>query len=140
MADPFATEDQLGDWLAGGDYADLAPTSEAADRVLARASELIGACTAGTYDTPADADTAAALADATCAQVEQWFEVGEENDIAGWNRRKSMTFGTVTVAELPAVLAPRAARILAAAGLLNALGRELADDSTAEQPISVDIV
>lgn len=146
MADPYATEEQLAEWLLGGAYEDETPTGEAAERVLARASELIGACSFGMYEIdsvtglPVVASVISSLRDATCAQVEQWLEVGEENDIAGWNRRKSMSFGSVSVQELPAVLAPRAARILASEGILNDLGRELADDTTGEQPIGVDIV
>jgi hypothetical protein len=66
---------------------------------------------------PSDPVIAEILRDACCAQVEQWLEVGEENDIAGYPRTTAMGIGGMNVAALPSVLAPRARRILRRGGL-----------------------
>lgn len=120
---PYATADDLAGWLAGGDYADQYTDSAASTRVLQRASETIAWYTAGGYDdTGTVADTVVdALRDATCAQVEQWCEIGEETSIAGWPQDTSVNLG-FTVNQLPPDLAPRAGRILVAEGILNARG------------------
>lgn len=94
------------------------------DRVLTRASEVIADhVTTGYYTdgtgAPTDTDVAAALRDATCAQVEQWVEVGEENDIAGYPTDTFLSGGGISTNRLPPVLAPRARRILRNAGLLG---------------------
>lgn len=117
---PYATGDQLTDWLAGGDYADQVPDDPS--RLLVRATDVIRDNTMGQVlidpDTglAADPDMADVLARATCAQVEQWFEVGEENDIAGYPAGTNLALGAGAVTALPMVLAPRAARILRLAG------------------------
>lgn len=124
----YATAEDLTAWLAGGDYADQAPADPT--RLLTRAWEVIDEHTRGSY-TPdpvsglvIDPTVIKALTDATCAQVEQWFEVGEESDIAGIGG--SVTSGGLNLSRPPDRLAPRAARILrsgrtetAPYGLLN---------------------
>lgn len=66
---------------------------------------------------PTDPDVAAVLRYATCAQVEQWAEVGEHNDVDGLAGTQSGAGGW-TGQRAPA-LAPRAARLLLTAGLLT---------------------
>lgn len=132
MPAPFADHDAIVDWLTGGDYESSIPTeaSPGETRVLARAWEVIDDHTLGMveYDEDGepvddegapDAAAAAVLADAVCAQIEQWLEVGEENDIAGFDRVTFMSTG-ISVNRLPSILAPRAARILRRAGMLGA--------------------
>lgn len=116
MTSPYATSTQLNAWLADPFQGD--PT-----RILARASEVIDAHIRAPYDIddegiPTDPDTAAALADATCAQVEFWVEVGEDHDVTGLANRP-ISVGSLNVSALPPELAPRAARILANAGLFT---------------------
>lgn len=117
MAVVYATPAELAAWLPSG-----ASVSDV-DRVLARASELIDRWVRSPFsidDTtglPTDADVAAVLRAATCAQVEQWVEVGEHNDVDG-------LAGTVSGAggwsgQRAPALAPRAARYLLTAGLLT---------------------
>lgn len=121
---PYATADDLGGWLP----AEAAARLEAGDteRILLRASEVVAEhVTTGyalnTEGDAADADTATALRDATCAQVEQWLEVGEENDVAGYSRGASLSVGGLSVSSMPRILAPRARRILRIAGLNSAV-------------------
>ena len=121
----WATLSNLEAFLEGGEYADQIPTEAGeAARLLTRASEVIDDHTFGTYErdsltgAPVSPTHLAALRDATCAQAEQWFEVGEANDIAGYPPETYMTAG-VSVNRQPALLAPRAARILRRAGLLS---------------------
>lgn len=141
--DPYADEDQLADYLVGGDYEDVTPEGDAAERILLRASEVVQWASVGTYD-PDDVDlpetVPEALRDATCAQVEQWLEVGEEIDIGGWNRSQGVKYGAVALDSLPSILAPRAARILDAEGILNDVGRDACGMGTPSLPIAVDIV
>lgn len=112
----YATVDELTAWLTGGDYP--IPTGNAATRVLARASELIAANIVGMLpEDPVPATVTAALRDATCAQVEQWADVGESNAIAGYPRDTALS--AVGVSKLPDVLAPRAVMLLRAEGLYN---------------------
>ncbi len=98
--------------------------SEAA-RLLQRASELVDDKVRAAYaiDTgtslPTDTDVATALSDATCAQVEFWLEVGEEHDTGGMANRQ-VAIGHLSVDRLPPELAPRAFRLMHAAGLLSA--------------------
>lgn len=78
-----ATVAQLANWLPPG-----VPTPDDAERLLERASTLVDQAVLAGYDvddegTPTDQGVAAVLADATCAQVEQWLEVDEANDIDG---------------------------------------------------------
>lgn len=121
---PYATPEDLDAWFAGGEYEDETPTGAAAGRVLRRASELIAWYTTGGYDTtpdPVPNTVTSTLRDATCAQVEQWAEIGEETSIAGWAQNTTLTLG-FSVDHLPPDLAPRAARLLAMGGLLNDRG------------------
>jgi hypothetical protein len=103
-------------------------------RQLTRASELLDdkvtapfAVDTGT-DLPADADVAAALADAACAQVEYWAETGECGDIDGL-AGSEVRVGSFAGRRGPE-LAPRAHRILHGARLLSATN--LADPAGCE--------
>jgi hypothetical protein len=135
--DAFATDVELAAWLKGGDYEAETPVDDAADRVLARATELIGWASFGTYTVdsltglPVLATVVDALRDATCAQVEQWLEVGEESDIGGWDQDTT---------KITSPIAPRAIRILTAEGILNAAALALLGDAVPLAPIGVDIV
>lgn len=127
---PYATADDLAGTSSPGQVAWLSPDQletigDDADRLLMRASEVIAEHVTTGYwlnsdGDPGDAHVRVALADATCAQVEQWLEVGEENDIAGYSRATAMSVG-ISVSSLPAVLAPRARRILRQTGLMRAV-------------------
>lgn len=108
----YATTTQLATWL-GIDEEDLAAD---ADRLLERASELIDEEVVAPYDDE-DTDVLEALADATCAQVEFWNEVGEEHDTTG--QRGSISVEGLSIARLPGTLAPRARRALARENLLS---------------------
>ena len=113
----------------GSGYGAVAPAvtiapPEDLSRLLTRASELIDDyCRTAVYavdsvDFPTDVDDIAAFRDACCAQVEFWLAGDEEDDILG--PVESLSIGGVTAK--PAyvmVLAPRAARILRAAGLYS---------------------
>lgn len=119
MPAPYATPADLTAWL-GDTYP--TPTGAAADRIIERAWEVIDDHTTAYVDTTVlDATTgrtiADALVDAVCAQVEQWAEVGEDNDIAGYPADTFMSTG-ISVNRQPDTLAPRAARILRKAGIL----------------------
>ena len=134
MAAPWATRADVEAFLEGGDYAALIPADadpDPLDRVLSRAWELIEDWTDGTWElvddvptwTDPDDDTVTedvtdALVSAVCAQIEQWFEVGEENDIAGFPGETFMSTG-ISVNRLPSILAPRAARFLRRASILG---------------------
>lgn len=114
--DAYATEAQLGEWVG-----DLVTVPADAARLLVRASALIDGTVRGQYtvDTagiPTDADIAQALADAVCAQVEQWIEVGEHNDIDGLAGQQTSVSG-YSGPRAPR-LAPRALDALANAGLV----------------------
>jgi hypothetical protein len=98
------------------------PSEAAATRMLLRASELLDDyLRTAVYATdalgmPTDSDDIAALKDAACAQVEFWFAGDEEDDVLG--PLVDLTIGTVKATpQAPLVLAPRAGRILRAAGL-----------------------
>jgi hypothetical protein len=93
-------------------------------RLLERASELIDDhCRTARYDVddddlPTDEGVAAALRDATCAQVEFWLAGDEEDDVLG--PLKAIKIGSVSAEPAePLVLAPRAARILRDAHLYS---------------------
>jgi hypothetical protein len=130
--DAFATvTDLTGDatagtagWLSAAQAA-LLDSNDAA-RILERATEVVAeAVTTGYYTddlgNPTDDTVIEALRKACCAQVEQWLEVGEENDIAGYSRSATMSVGGLNLSELPSILAPRARRILRLAGLTGAV-------------------
>jgi hypothetical protein len=114
--DPYATSADLTAWLPDGTVvAD-------AERLLRRASELVDDVVRRPYGTddsgiPTDADIAEALRDACCAQVEQWLEVGEANDVDGLAGDQVSVTG-YSGHRAPR-LAPRALRILRNAGLLS---------------------
>lgn len=113
--DAYATEAQLAAWVG-----DLVTVPADAARLLVRASTLIDATVRGQYtvDTagiPTDPDIAKALADAVCAQVEQWIEVGEHNDLDGLAGQQTSTTG-YSGPRAPR-LAPRALDALANTGL-----------------------
>lgn len=118
MADAYATDAHLTAWLPIGTVVD-----EPA-RLLARASELLDGHVLATYTVddvtglPTDSDVAAALRDATCAQVEFWLEVGEEHDVANMAGRQ-VSIGHFSIDRLPDELAARARRLLANAGLMS---------------------
>lgn len=124
MPAAYASEAELTAWLPAGTSVDDAP------RLLARATEVIDGAVMAAFDVddatdlPTDTDVAAALRDATCAQVEFWAEVGEDHDVAGMAGRR-VSVGHLSVDALPAVLAPRALRILTNAGLMRDVGRLL---------------
>lgn len=120
----YATNEQLTNFLG---Y----PAPEDAARLLVRASELIDDYTitavynVDSDDQPTDATVAGAFADATCAQVEYWLTADEEDDILGPLQGVAVAalqlqMGAGTNRATPMYLAPRAARHLRRAGLLNA--------------------
>lgn len=113
----FATTGDLATWLQA------APPDDA-PRMLRRAAELVAdACTSGYYvdtdERPTDEPVRVALRDATCAQVEQWINVGEDNDIDGYPRALAVSGVGLSTNALPDVLAPRARRVLRNAGLVG---------------------
>ncbi|GAU67681.1 hypothetical protein SSP35_05_02480 [Streptomyces sp. NBRC 110611] len=124
MGRVYATPEQLAAWTGQ-------PTPEDAERLLARASEDIdSALLTAVYPVDDDGDPtaatiAAALADATCAQVEYWLATGDDGTGAAghWD---SVSIGPVSLSGRssapPAAsgveLAPRAARALRRAGLV----------------------
>jgi hypothetical protein len=115
MAVSYATPDDLYAWVPV-DVEDPA-------RLLARATEVVDSAVRAPFrvdsaGTPLDPETAEALTSATCAQVEFWLEVGEEHDVAGLAGRQ-VSVGQLSISALPPTVAPRAARILAGAGLLS---------------------
>lgn len=113
----YATQAELVSFLAEG-----TPVPDGA-RMLARASELLDGVVLAAFsvDTvtnlPTDADVAAAMRDACCAQVEAWLEVGEENDVDGLAGTQIAVTGYAGP-RAPTV-APRAFRILHTAGLMR---------------------
>lgn len=113
----YATAAQLTAYLGAA----AAPAD--ADRMLDRASELIDSVLiTAVYDvdtagSPTDVTAIAALADATCAQVEFWLASGEEDDILGPIQGYAVggmqvQFGAGENRTTPMYLAPRAARHL----------------------------
>lgn len=112
----YATAEQLTAWLPDG------VTVDDGGRLLARASGVLDDHVRAPFDVhtdtdlPTDDDIATAMADACCAQVEFWLEVGEEHDINGLAGSR-VSVGQLSLERLPPVLAPRAARILGNAGL-----------------------
>lgn len=113
-----ATVSQLSSWLTT-----QSSTPDDAERLLQRASECIDEYVLASFDVDdetklaTDSGTAASLADATCAQVEYWLEVGEEHDVDGIGGQIQITGGGSFAA--PPELAPRARRILKAAQLMD---------------------
>lgn len=107
-----ATTAQLAAWLAV-EEGDLPGDAE---RLLDRASETIDETVVAPYDDD-DSDILDVLADATCAQVEFWIEVGEEHDVTG--QRGEIDIEGLHIRQLPGTLAPRARRALARGNLLS---------------------
>lgn len=97
------------------------PAPADADRMLARASDVITAACLAVYSIDST-DTAAALRDATCAQVEQWLSIGETNDIDGLPSDTYSAAGGASMNRQPNRLAPRALRHLRMAGLTAPTG------------------
>lgn len=94
------------------------PDPDDLDRLLRRASELVDHYTYRPYEVDddglaVDTEVAEALRRATCAQVEQWIEVGEENSVDGLAGTARATGPGLRA---PA-LAPRAYQALASIGL-----------------------
>lgn len=123
MRRPYATPEQLAAWTG-------APAPPGAERLLARAGEDIdSALLTAVYRVDEDGDPteqpiAAALAGATCAQVEYWLTTGDDGTGAA-GRWDSVSIGPVSLSgrssSPPAAsgveLAPRADRVLRRAGL-----------------------
>lgn len=106
------------------------PTDEATqtivERMLDRASELLDDVVCAAFevddvtDLPTDADVAAAMSKACCAVVQQWLEVGEENDVDGLAGTAFIVTGSSGYQGKRAPeRAPRVLRILRKAGLLR---------------------
>ncbi|MEV7441045.1 hypothetical protein AB0O22_07820 [Streptomyces sp. NPDC091204] len=120
---PYATPEQLATYTGQ-------PAPPDAERLLARAGEDIdSALLTAIYPVdedgdPLDAQTAAALAAASCAQVEYWVAAGDDGTGAQ-GRWDSVSIGPVSLSGRAAStagasgveLAPRAARELRRAGL-----------------------
>lgn len=118
MASAYATPAQLQEFVSAATWALI----EEPERQLTRASELLDGKVLARYSVdanglPTDSDIAATLRDATCAQVEAWAEVSEENDIDGMAGRHISVPG-YSGPRAPE-LAPRARRILYTAGLTS---------------------
>lgn len=123
------TVDLIGDDETDGylsqSYVELVDPDDIS-RLLLRASELVDGAVRQPYDVNSttgiavDADVAAALRDAVCAQVEQWVEVGEENAVDGLAGTPRSIGGGVRAPEL----APRALRLLLNAGLVQPARRD----------------
>jgi hypothetical protein len=110
------------------------PDEPEATRLLGHASEVVdGLLLTAVYDTdddglPTDADVAAALRDATCAQALWWLETGDESGAQA--TYQSVSIGSVSLtrgytsgasATGPAqTVSPRAVGILQRAGLIMA--------------------
>lgn len=111
---PHATESQVIDFLGHAAPSDI-------DRLLVRASSLIDFHTHTAYTVDSDTglatdnEVAAALADAVCAQIEFWVEVGEASNIDGLASTQQSVGGRSGYRTPP--LAPRAHEALANAGL-----------------------
>lgn len=114
---PYATPAQLETYLPPN-----LTMPEDAQRLLERASDRVDDFVLAGFgldpitQLPRDEKVAWALADATCAQVEFWLEVGEEHDVDGIR-------GDISVPGVaypsPPTLAPRARSVLTRASLMN---------------------
>lgn len=122
MTVPFATVADLADWLPSSVDIDEPDAS----RQLVRATTLIERAVRAPYavdsttNLPTDTTIAAALRDATCAQVEFWAETSEEHDVDGLAGEHYSVTG-YSGKRAPR-LAPRAVDLLANAGLLELTG------------------
>lgn len=117
MVAQLATSDQLRAFV--GPDSDVRSDAEH-DRLLSRASELLASTairarfSVGDDGLPTDSTIADTLADACCAQVEYWLDIGEDFAIEGLVGAMSALSSSV---QAPASLAPRAYHILHASGL-----------------------
>lgn len=124
LSDSYATLTELADYLE-----DEPP--DGAARLLVRASRrvdsmLIGAVYAvDTNGLPTDATVAAALRDATCAQVEWWGEVGDSTGTGAGGAWSNVSIGKVSLGTgsggappSKVRVSPAVAEILQVAGLL----------------------
>lgn len=124
------TDQQLADYLYGeGASTGLLPAD--AGRLLARAAELVRDSTmtavyaVNTANEPIDTPIIDGFRDALCAQVEYWLAGDEEDDVLGPLQGMSagsqqQQYGAGQNRATPMYLAPRAARHLRLAGLLDA--------------------
>jgi hypothetical protein len=101
---------------------DVSTLSADLSRLLLRASESIDDYTMGRINRN-NPNHAHAARMATCAQVEFWYEVGEDRDIAGpveeyESSKVRMGYGRGRERIAPSYICPRAARYLRRAGLL----------------------
>lgn len=117
-----ATTADLEAWLTGSGF--TAPTGDEAEHLLARASDLVDEKVVAWYAVdgaglPVETEVRNALRDATCAQVEQWLSVGEDNDVDGYPRDTGVGTNGVSLSARPSRLAPRARAQLNKAGLLT---------------------
>lgn len=109
-------------------------TDDEVDRIIARASEAVDRITArASFDTddtgaPTDDNVAAGLRMATCALVEQWMEVGEENDVDGLAGTQLSVTGYSGM-RAP-IAGPRVLRPLTRCGLLAQPGVTVPGDGT----------
>jgi hypothetical protein len=115
----YATAAQLAAYLG-------APAPTDAARLLLRASEVLDDVVRAPFTVdsqttlPTDTGIAAALANACCAQVEFWQEVGEANDVDGLaGQQIELTGSTGFTGKRAPVVAPRAVRYLKEAGLMG---------------------
>ena len=115
---PYATPTDYTEWAG-------LPVPQGIERLLVRASELLDATVTASFvvdsDTglPTDPLDAAALRDASCAQVRFWVETGEEHDIDGLAGTPIQVGGVGGVSTVRSpVLAPQARRILKKAMLI----------------------
>lgn len=121
MTVAYASAAQLQAFVSADVWASIDATD--VDRLLARATEVIDDHCFGAFlvdsttNLPVDSDVGNALRDATCAVVEAWVEVGEENDIDGLAGTEVSVAGFSGRRAPP--LPPRARRFLAQQGLLT---------------------
>lgn len=104
----YATKEQLAVYLSCA----IEDLPEQADKMLRDASALIDAQTLNR----AAAYTGENVRDAVCAQVEYWEEIDPSTDVTG--APEAIKIGTFSMEGKFAELAPRARRLLLAAGLL----------------------
>lgn len=100
MARVYATHTDLLNYTQGSTF--VVPTEPESTRVRTRASEIVDeALLSAVYDTdpvtklPTDADIAAAMRDAVCAQIVWWDETGDELGTA--DRYTAVSIGSVAL-------------------------------------------